>query len=466
MLTYDNCPWPNLAHVDRRRAGAILVRRGVRQHHPATQEVIGVTADGPPTIFGGRSSRRAFELVGATPLSVRNASPSSRGLWSAHKIRPLLVREVGTCVWRPATLCSICRSSGSGIMPVSRLDIPTTEELTDVDFAVLSGKRRICREPMGVAELSRSGPRARGSARSGPSWPPAAPSSSYLTRLGWRRSWASWSPRRPTSHPGSSMSSPPGTISPAKCSPPIRASTWWPSPGSAPNGRRIAAVASDNLKRLLLVGGKSPYVVLESADVAWYWAEAARLICNNAGQGCVARSRLLIPRSRYEEGVEAAREMMASLNYGDPADPENSMGPLISRHHRERVLLSYIERAHADGNRLVHGGRIPSKPPWKAISSSRLLSRREAGRHDRAGGDFGPVIPYEDEADALAISANNSIYGRWCPRRRRPTRKPMGNDQAPDGTNGASTAGCGCTGRAVRRLQAERDRKAIWPGRL
>src|SRR3546814_17568472 len=121
--------------------------------------------------------------------------------------------------------------------------------------------------------------------------------------------------------------------------------------GSAPNGSRVAEVGSKTLKRPLLeLGGKSAFVVLESADVAEQAALAAKTICANAGQGCVARSRLLLPRARYEEGVEAAKAAMDAVTVGDAHNPPNLMGPLNSKHHHHSVLR-LIELAHGDGNR-------------------------------------------------------------------------------------------------------------------
>jgi aldehyde dehydrogenase (NAD+) len=182
--------------------------------------------------------------------------------------------------------------------------------------------------------------------------------------------------------------------------------------GSAPNGRRIAEVSAKTLKRLLLeLGGKSAYVVLESANVAEQAATAAKLICANAGQGCVARSRLLVPRSRHGEAVAAALATMKGITIGDPSDPKVFMGPLISKHHRARVL-SLIERARGQSE-LAYGGGIPAhmqkgyfiEPTlFVDVKPDDIIAQEEA---------FAPVlaiIPYDDRKDALAI-ANNSEYG-------------------------------------------------------
>jgi aldehyde dehydrogenase (NAD+) len=183
--------------------------------------------------------------------------------------------------------------------------------------------------------------------------------------------------------------------------------------GSAQNGKRITEVSASTLKRLLLeLGGKSAYVVLESADVAKEAAVAAKLICGNAGQGCVARSRLLIPRARYEEGVAAAKAAMSRVTVGDPRDADNFMGPLVSAHHRGRVL-ELIGRAVAEGNRLVHGGGVPPRLSKGYYVEPTLLADVKPDDTIAQEEVFGPVlavIPYDGADDALAI-ANNSKYG-------------------------------------------------------
>jgi aldehyde dehydrogenase (NAD+) len=183
--------------------------------------------------------------------------------------------------------------------------------------------------------------------------------------------------------------------------------------GSVPNGRKVAEAASGTLKQTFLeLGGKSPYVVLPGGDVAKEAAEAARIICTNAGQGCVARSRLLLPREEYEAGVQAARAAMESLTYGDPADPANFMGPVVSRHHQQRIL-GRIERAVEEGARLVTGGGVPEDQPHGFFVQPTLLADVDPDSDIAQEEVFGPVlavIPYDDVDGALRI-ANGTIYG-------------------------------------------------------
>ena len=112
------------------------------------------------------------------------------------------------------------------------------------------------------------------------------------------------------------------------------------------------------LKRLFLeLGGKSADIMLEDADfeaklsMAW-------TICTHGGQGCVMLTRMLLPRSRYEEGVAMMEAGFRNVPYGDPTNPANIQGPQISALQRDRVL-DYIEKGKAEGARVVVGGGRP-----------------------------------------------------------------------------------------------------------
>ncbi|WP_205693810.1 aldehyde dehydrogenase family protein [Croceicoccus ponticola] len=391
--------------------------------NPATDEIIGVTADGTPEDFveAVAAARRAFD---ETDWS-RDAEFRSRCLMQLHEalvlhkeeIRPLLVKEVGTCVWLTRdTLFDL---------PIERLkdyarlavDFPYDEELPDVDFRGVVSKRRIRKEPMGVVAgiIPWNGPWGSGLSKLGPA---LATGCTFVLKPSPDAPWMATIVGKLAAE---ETDIPPGVFNVVTAADNLAGEVLTTDPrvdmiaftGSAPNGRRIASVASDTLKRTLLeLGGKSAYVVLESANVAEEAAEAAKLICNNAGQGCVARSRLLIPESQYEEGVEAARKMMAALQYGDPSDPHNFMGPLISKHHRRRVL-AHIDKAISEGNRLVHGGTIPEHLPKGCYLEPTLFADVKPDDTIAQEEIFGPVlavIPYKDEAEALSI-ANNSIYG-------------------------------------------------------
>jgi acyl-CoA reductase-like NAD-dependent aldehyde dehydrogenase len=183
--------------------------------------------------------------------------------------------------------------------------------------------------------------------------------------------------------------------------------------GSTPVGKRIMEKGAATMKRLFLeLGGKSATIVLEDADLA-----AACLIgiapCMDAGQGCAIPTRMLLARSRYDEGVEILAAMYEGVVAGDPQKPDTLCGPVISAKQRERVL-GYIHNGIDEGAKMIVGGTdTPAgvdagfyvKPTlFVDVDNSMAIAQEEI---------FGPVlavIPYDDEDDAVRI-ANDSIYG-------------------------------------------------------
>jgi aldehyde dehydrogenase (NAD+) len=182
--------------------------------------------------------------------------------------------------------------------------------------------------------------------------------------------------------------------------------------GSTAVGRRIMENGAATLKRVFLeLGGKSAMIVLDDADFPSV-VPAGSFVCVHAGQGCAMQTRMLLPRSRYEEGVDLITEAMAGITYGDPNDPELMMGPVISQKQRDRVL-GYIQKGQEEGAKLVLGGGRPPHLPkgWYVeptlfvdVDNSMTIAQEEI---------FGPVlcvIPYDDDDDAIRI-ANDSTYG-------------------------------------------------------
>jgi aldehyde dehydrogenase (NAD+) len=182
--------------------------------------------------------------------------------------------------------------------------------------------------------------------------------------------------------------------------------------GSTAVGKRIMEEGAPTLKRLFLeLGGKSATVVLDDADFATAMLSGLA-VCSHAGQGCAIPTRMLLPRSRYEEGVELLKTYMGSVPYGDPQRPDVIMGPLISEKQRQRVL-GYIELGVKEGATLALGGQRPSDYPkgWYVeptlfidVDNSMTIAQEEI---------FGPVlvvIAFEDDDDAVRI-ANDSHYG-------------------------------------------------------
>ncbi|MEU2042774.1 aldehyde dehydrogenase [Nocardia niwae] len=183
--------------------------------------------------------------------------------------------------------------------------------------------------------------------------------------------------------------------------------------GSTAVGRKIGAIATGQLKSVSLeLGGKSAAILLPDMDVAAGIPVLAFSGLMNSGQGCVAQTRILAPRSRYDEILEALVEHVKTMKVGDPNDPSVQLGPLISERQRDRVE-GYIAKGKAEGARLVLGGGRPEgldrgwfvEPTIFAdVDNKSTIAQEEI---------FGPVlsvIPYETEDEAVAI-ANDSVYG-------------------------------------------------------
>jgi len=182
--------------------------------------------------------------------------------------------------------------------------------------------------------------------------------------------------------------------------------------GSTVTGKRIMSKGAETLKRVFLeLGGKSAMIVLDDADFASVVPQGMT-VCMHAGQGCAMQTRMLLPRSRYDEGVELITAAMSQVPYGDPTDPTNLMGPLISEKQRDRVL-GYIRTGIDEGATLAVGGGRPAQHPkgwfveptlFTDVDNSMTIAQEEI---------FGPVlavIPYEDDEDAIRI-ANDSAFG-------------------------------------------------------
>jgi aldehyde dehydrogenase (NAD+) len=182
--------------------------------------------------------------------------------------------------------------------------------------------------------------------------------------------------------------------------------------GSTATGRRVMECASATVKKVFLeLGGKSAHVVLDDADFAKVLPGCA-MICTHAGQGCAITTRLLLPRSRYEEGLALVKAGFEKLAYGDPTNPAHLMGPLVSRRQRDRVL-GYIEKGRREGARVLTGGGTPKHLPKGFYVEPTLFADVDPAATIAQEEIFGPVlvaIPYEDDDDAVRI-ANHSIYG-------------------------------------------------------
>jgi aldehyde dehydrogenase (NAD+) len=184
--------------------------------------------------------------------------------------------------------------------------------------------------------------------------------------------------------------------------------------GSTATGRKVMIAGAGSLKKVFLeLGGKSALVALDDADLGTVVGNTAFQITTHAGQGCAILTRLLLPRARYDEGVEALVETLRGWPYGDPTDPSVLMGPLISERQRRRVL-GYIGQGVTEGATVALGGGIPQQFPRGWFVEPTVLAG--VGENDTVAQEeiFGPVIaviPYDGDDDEAVRIANNSRYG-------------------------------------------------------
>jgi phenylacetaldehyde dehydrogenase len=181
--------------------------------------------------------------------------------------------------------------------------------------------------------------------------------------------------------------------------------------GSTATARSLLEAAAGNLKKVSLeLGGKSPVIVFDDVDVDTAVRGVAQAIFTNAGQVCVAGSRLYVQRSIYERVVEGVVGVARQMRVGPGFDEASEMGPLISRRQLDRVS-EYVASGVAEGARIATGGRRIGGPghffePTVLVDTdhSMRVVREEI---------FGPVLcamPFDDAAQALRL-ANDSIYG-------------------------------------------------------
>jgi betaine-aldehyde dehydrogenase len=183
--------------------------------------------------------------------------------------------------------------------------------------------------------------------------------------------------------------------------------------GSTIAGRKIGAICGEQLKRVTLeLGGKSAAIMCDDVDLDAALPQLMPAALMNNGQACVAQTRILAPRSRYDEIKDALAEAVRNYKVGDPLDPTTDCGPLVAERQRERVE-GYIASGRSQGATVVVGGGRPAgfdkgyyvEPTLFAdVSNDMTIAQEEI---------FGPVlslVPYGDDAEAVSI-ANDSDYG-------------------------------------------------------
>jgi aldehyde dehydrogenase (NAD+) len=161
------------------------------------------------------------------------------------------------------------------------------------------------------------------------------------------------------------------------------------------------------------LGGKSPNVILDDADLSRAIPDGVGKCYLNSGQTCSALTRMLVPREKLAEAEEIATQAAETFTPGDPFDESTRLGPLVSESQRERVR-AYIQKGEAEGAKLLTGGIVAPdglergyfvRPTvFSEVTPEMTIAQEEI---------FGPVLsiqPYDGEDDAVRI-ANDSVYG-------------------------------------------------------
>jgi aldehyde dehydrogenase (NAD+) len=406
--------------------GRLVPARGGRSYenvNPASEEVIGTAADATPEDMHAAiaAARRAFDETGWS----RDLALRARCLRQLHaalekhreELRSQIVAESGTPI-----MLTYAVQQDSAIRDML-WDVELAEryawerELGVHELFGAKSLRRVVREPVGVAGLVTpwNFPFMLNLAKLVPAL--MAGNTAVLKAAPdtpWSATWIGRLAAEETELP-------PGVLNVVTARDPAEVGDVLTADprvdlvsftGSTAVGKRIMERCAATLKRVFLeLGGKSASVVLDDADFARVLPGAA-MVCMHAGQGCAITTRLLLPRSRYAEGVGMLEQAWRGIPYGDPMQPSNLMGPLVSARQRERVL-GYIEKGKAEGARLLVGGGRPKHLPKGWYVEPTLFVDVDPRSTIAQEEIFGPVlcvIPYTDDDDAVRI-ANDSRYG-------------------------------------------------------
>jgi aldehyde dehydrogenase (NAD+) len=183
--------------------------------------------------------------------------------------------------------------------------------------------------------------------------------------------------------------------------------------GSGVGGKRIGGLCGERLKRCTLeLGGKSAAIILDDADLSTTIPTLLPNAIMNNGQACIAQTRILAPRGRYDEVVDAVVAGVAAMKVGDPMDPETEVGPVVAERQRARIE-GYMDSGREEGATVAIGGGRPAafSKGWYVeptvftqVDNKMKIAQEEI---------FGPVlvvIPYDGDEQAVEI-ANDSNYG-------------------------------------------------------
>jgi acyl-CoA reductase-like NAD-dependent aldehyde dehydrogenase len=184
--------------------------------------------------------------------------------------------------------------------------------------------------------------------------------------------------------------------------------------GSTRAGKRVSELAAKTVKRVALeLGGKSPNVILEDADLGRAVADGVAKAFLNSGQTCSALTRMIVPRDKLAEVEQLAVQAAETYTPGDPFSGDARLGPLVSGTQRERVR-GYIQKGIDEGAKLLTGGvDAPEGLDKGYFVRPTVFSEVDPDSTIAQEEIFGPVlsiIPYDNEAEAVEI-ANDTVYG-------------------------------------------------------
>ncbi len=183
--------------------------------------------------------------------------------------------------------------------------------------------------------------------------------------------------------------------------------------GSTATGKQVMRTAANTLKRVHLeLGGKAPFLVFADADVETVAAKAAFAATFNSGQDCTAATRVYVHESKLAQMQEAIVEAMRKVVLGPPFEAGVEMGPLVSAAQRERVM-GFVERAKAEGAKVLTGGRIPSQLAQGYYYEPTVIANVDQKAEIVQSEVFGPVLTlgsFREEAEALRLG-NDVLYG-------------------------------------------------------
>lgn len=391
--------------------------------NPATEEVLGVAADGTAEDLDAAigAARRAFDT---TDWSTDHAFRAHciRQLRDAlqakgDELRELTIDEVGA----PRFFTTIAQLDG----PVEDLGFAAdlaesyewTRDLGEASPVGIRSHRSILREPAGVvgAITPWNFPHQINLAKLGPA---LAAGCTVVLKPAPDTPWAAASV---AAIAAAETDLPPGVLNVVNSSDHALGAALSTDPrvdvvsftGSTATGRKVMAGAAETLKRVFLeLGGKSAFVILDDADVASAASLAAFTACTHAGQGCAITTRLLIPRHRYDEVVELTAATMTALAAGDPREPGTICGPVISARQRDRIE-GYLHLALEEGGSFATGGGRPADRDRGFFIEPTLITGLDNSARVAQEEIFGPVlvaIPHDGDDDAARI-ANDSPYG-------------------------------------------------------